>query len=165
LKFNLRSLSRKHQVFRILLFLAAFSSIQLGLALHPGDSQVAEDGYVSHLDRILIRVLRNAGFTGNVEATLEARLGRRIDPELADLGRLLFFDKIFGLHNDNSCAGCHSPAFGFGDSQPMAIGVDNNDIVGPNRRGPRNQRRSPLVSNTIFLPGPDVDSAVRGSFR
>jgi len=34
----------------------------------------------------------------------------------------------------------------------MAIGVDNNDIVGPNRRGPRNQRRSPLVPNTIFYP-------------
>src|SRR4029434_265294 len=98
------------------------------------------------------RVLRDAGFTGNVEATLEARLGRRIDPELADLGRLLFFDKILGLHGDNSCSGCHSPAFGFGDSQPMAIGVDNNDIVGPSRRGPRNQRRSPLVANTIFYP-------------
>ena len=36
--------------------------------------------------------------------------------------------------------------------QPMAIGVDNNDIVGPSRRGPRNQRRSPLVANTIFYP-------------
>jgi cytochrome c peroxidase len=34
----------------------------------------------------------------------------------------------------------------------MAIGIDNNDIVGPNRRGPRNQRRSPLVANTIFYP-------------
>ena len=75
-----------------------------------------------------------------------------IDPALADLGRLLFFDKILGLHNDNSCAGCHAPAFGFGDSQPMAIGVDNNDIVGPSRSGPRNQRRSPLLANTIFYP-------------
>ena len=83
---------------------------------------------------------------------LEARLGRSVDPELAELGRLLFFDKILGLHNDNSCAGCHAPAFGFGDSQPMAIGVDNNNVVGANRRGPRNQRRSPLVANTIFYP-------------
>ena len=133
------------------LLLAALSIITVVISMRPWDAQ-AEDDYVSHLDRILIRILRDAGFTGNVEATLEARLGRRIDPELADLGRLLFFDKILGLHNDNSCAGCHSPAFGFGDSQPMAIGVDNNDIVGPNRQGPRNQRRSPLVSNTIFYP-------------
>jgi cytochrome c peroxidase len=100
----------------------------------------------------LANVLRAAGFTGRIEETLEARLGREIDLGLADLGRLLFFDKILGLHNDNSCAGCHAPAFGFGDSQPMAIGVDNNDIVGPNRGGPRNQRRSPLVANTIFYP-------------
>ncbi|HEX6737600.1 MAG TPA: cytochrome c peroxidase, partial [Vicinamibacteria bacterium] len=35
---------------------------------------------------------------------------------------------------------------------PMAIGVQNNDVVGPNRRGPRTQRRSPAVANTIFYP-------------
>jgi cytochrome c peroxidase len=104
------------------------------------------------LDRRLAKVLAAAGFTGSVESRLEVRLGRPLDPALADLGRLLFFDKILGLHDDNSCAGCHSPAFGFGDSQPMAIGVDNNDIVGPSRHGPRNQRRSPLVANTIFYP-------------
>jgi cytochrome c peroxidase len=34
----------------------------------------------------------------------------------------------------------------------MAIGVDNNDVVGPNRRGPRNQRRSPFAANTAFYP-------------
>jgi cytochrome c peroxidase len=143
--------SRKWQALGMALFLVALSSIMVVISMHPWDAQ-AEDDFASHLDRTLIRVLRDAGFTGNVEATLEARLGRRIDPELADLGRLLFFDKILGLHGDNSCSGCHSPAFGFGDSQPMAIGVDNNDIVGPNRRGPRNQRRSPLVPNTIFYP-------------
>jgi cytochrome c peroxidase len=104
------------------------------------------------LDRRLAAVLAAAGFTGSIESTLEARLSRPIDPALADLGRLLFFDKILGLHGDNSCAGCHSPAFGFGDSQPMAIGVDNSDVVGPNRGGPRNQRRAPLVANTIFYP-------------
>jgi len=104
------------------------------------------------IDRRLAAALVRAGFTGRIESRLEARLGRPIDPARADLGRLLFFDKILGLHEDNSCAGCHSPAFGFGDSQRMAIGVDNNGVVGPNRRGPRNQRRSPLVANTIFYP-------------
>ena len=130
---------------------AALSVIAVVISIYPWDSQ-ADDDYTSRLDRTLINVLRAAGFSGKVEATLEARLGRRINPALADLGRLLFFDKILGLHGDNSCAGCHSPAFGFGDSQPMAIGVDNNDIVGPNRRGPRNQRRAPLVPNAIFYP-------------
>ena len=104
------------------------------------------------LDRRLSFVLARAGFTGRVQSTLESRLGRPIDAARADLGRLLFFDKVLGLHDDNSCAGCHAPAFGFGDSQRMAIGVDNNDVVGPDRSGPRNQRRSPLVANTVFYP-------------
>jgi len=104
------------------------------------------------VDRRLRFVLVRAGFTGQIESTLESRLGRPIDPERADLGRLLFFDKILGLHDDNYCAGCHAPAFGFGDSQRMAIGVGNNDVVGPNRGGARNQRRSTLVANTVFYP-------------
>ena len=56
------------------------------------------------------------------------------------------------LHRDNTCAGCHSPTNGFGDTQSIAIGVDNNGLVGPNRTGPRNQRRSPMVINTAFYP-------------
>jgi cytochrome c peroxidase len=103
------------------------------------------------LDAELARVLEAAGFTGTIESTLETRLGRPINRKLANLGRLLFFDNILGLHEDNSCAGCHSPTHGFGDTQSIAIGVDNNGNVGPGRTGPRNQRRSPLVINTAFL--------------
>jgi len=104
------------------------------------------------LDSALVERLRQLGFTGNVEATLENRLGRPVDPARADLGRLLWFDTIAGLNNDNSCAGCHSPTRGFGDTQSIAIGVDNNGIVGPDRRGPRNQRRTPMAINTAFYP-------------
>ena len=71
---------------------------------------------------------------------------------MADLGRNLFFDPILSLRGDNSCAGCHAPQFGFGDSQSIAIGIMNNDVVGPNRTGPRNQRRSPIVMNSAFFP-------------
>src|SRR5262245_40288374 len=106
----------------------------------------------SSLDTELGALLARAGFTGRVESTLASRLGRPIDAELADLGRLLFFDNINGLHQDNSCAGCHSPAFGFGDTGSMAIGVDSNRIAGPNRVGARNQRRAPIVANSAFFP-------------
>jgi len=92
------------------------------------------------------------GFTGRVSGTLETRLGRRIDLRLADLGRQLWFDPILALNDDNACAGCHSPTSGFGDTQPIAIGIENNGIVGPGRRGPRNQRRSPMVINSAFYP-------------
>jgi cytochrome c peroxidase len=103
-------------------------------------------------DGRLAAVLARAGFTGRIEATLEARLGRPVDTRLANLGRLLFFDPIGALHSDNACAGCHSPSAGFGDTQSIAIGIQNNHIVGQNRRGPRNQRRTPTVVNTAFYP-------------
>ena len=103
-----------------------------------------------HLDRQLEIAHRKAGFTGRIESTLEARLGRRVDQRLAEVGRQLFFDPIGGLHNDNACAGCHAPSAGFGDTQSIAIGVQNNRQVGPGRDGPRNQRRTPSVVNTAF---------------
>jgi len=106
----------------------------------------------SQLDRDLAAVLHQAGFTGRIESTLEQRIGHRIDPQLADLGRLLWFDTITGLNNDNTCAGCHSPTNGFGDTQSIAIGIQNNGIVGPHRSGPRNMRRTPMVINTAFFP-------------
>jgi cytochrome c peroxidase len=57
--------------------------------------------------------LTAAGFTGNIQDTfqqrIQANLGRKIDPRLADLGRMLWFDKIHSLHRDNTCGGCHSP--------------------------------------------------------
>ena len=103
-------------------------------------------------DQQLKTALRQAGFTGRIESTLETRLKRKLDPRLADLGRLLFFDVSGGLHLDNTCAGCHAPATGFGDTQSIAIGVQNNLVVGPNRQGPRNQRRTPSVVNAAFYP-------------
>lgn len=114
---------------------------------------VPDDG---NLDSELADVLANVGFTGNIEQIfhqrLEANLGRPINEKLANLGRLLWFEKLHSLHHDNTCGGCHSPTNGFGDSQPMAIGVQNNNLVGPDRAGPRNQRRSPLVVNTALYP-------------
>jgi len=104
------------------------------------------------LDAQVRAVLQNAHFTGKIESTLETRLGRKVNPQLADLGRLLFFDVSGGLHLDNTCAGCHAPSTGLGDTQSIAIGVQNNLVVGPHRAGPRNQRRTPSVVNTAFYP-------------
>ena len=113
------------------------------------------------LDGRLTQRMQDLGFTGRVESTLTTRLGRPLDPQLADTGRLLWFDTVTGLNGDNTCGGCHSPTNGFGDSQPIAIGIENNGVVGPDRAGPRNMRRSPSVINTAFYPKPDVELAVR----
>jgi cytochrome c peroxidase len=119
----------------------------------PGSgSSLSASVRATDADELLLGYLAQLGFTGRVASTLEARLGRRIDHQLADVGRMLWFDPIGGLNNDNTCGGCHSPTNGFGDTQPMAIGIENNGVVGPGRTGPRNQRRSPMMSNTVFYP-------------
>ncbi len=109
-------------------------------------------GGSDRLDAELHAALQQQGFTGRVEQTLTERLGRPLDPRLANVGRLLWFDTVTGLNDDNTCAGCHSPTNGFGDSQPIAIGIENNGVVGPGRSGPRNMRRAPMVLNTAFFP-------------
>jgi cytochrome c peroxidase len=138
-----------------------FASVTLSLLLacaSPAPHATESSGLSEHqehsndLDRQLEISLRKAGFTGKIEASLEARLGRPVDNRLADLGRKLFFDPLGGLHNDNTCAGCHAPSAGFGDTQSIAIGVQSNRVVGPGRMGPRNQRRTPTVVNTAFYP-------------
>ncbi|HEY3216952.1 MAG TPA: cytochrome-c peroxidase, partial [Candidatus Eisenbacteria bacterium] len=123
---------------------AAADRLAVRAGAHPEDEATLDDH--------LAAVLRRQGFTGMMEASLENRLGRRVDPRLADLGRLLWFDTITGLNDDNTCGGCHSPTAGFGDTQSIAIGIDNNGIVGPHRLGPRNQRRSPIVVNAVYYP-------------
>jgi len=128
------------------LALAAVAVVGSSAGAHP---PVAHSGA---LDAQLHWALQRAGFTGRVEESLERRLGRPIDVGLADLGRLVFFDNLAGLHEDNSCAGCHAPANGFGGSLSIAVGVDNNGVVGPGREGPYNQRRAPSVVNSGFLP-------------
>jgi cytochrome c peroxidase len=122
------------------------------LAGSPLEPVVLAAGAAPTIDAELAQVLANAGFTGTMQSQFVARLGRPVNPQLADLGRLLWFDKLLSLHHDNACGGCHSPTNGFGDSQPMAIGIQNNNVVGPRRQGPRNQRRSPLVINAAFFP-------------
>src|SRR5437016_8295845 len=104
------------------------------------------------LDRQLAALLHQNAFTGQVESSLPRRLGRALDPNLVNVGRMLWFDTITGVHDDNTCGGCHSPSNGFGDTQSIAIGVQNNNLVGPRRTGPRNQRRTPAVINTAFYP-------------
>lgn len=114
------------------------------------------------LDARLVELLKTHEFSGEVESSLTQRLGRPINNELAKLGQTLFFDSGLGMRADNSCAGCHSPTHSWGDTQPIAIGVLNGEpikdkkdfvsLVGIDRTGPRNQRRTPSVINNAFYP-------------
>jgi cytochrome c peroxidase len=104
------------------------------------------------LDAKLTSQLNAVGFNGRIQSTLVRRLGRPLNQRLANVGRLLWFDTLTGLNGDNTCGGCHSPTNGFGDTQSIAIGIENNGVVGPDRTGPRNMRRAPMVLNTAFFP-------------
>jgi cytochrome c peroxidase len=146
-----------HAMSRRPLLILAFASAALGgcsdveparTVAPAATASVASDD----LDAALRAYLTSHGFTGHIASTLETRLGRRIDRQLADIGRQLWFDPIHALNGDNSCGGCHSPTNGFGDTQPISIGIDNNRIVGPGRTGPRNQRRAPMAINAAFYP-------------
>src|SRR5438093_4366446 len=138
---------RRRIVLRVLACAAVAAGLTVALA---AQGQSGKD--LRPLDARLTERLREEGFTGRIESTLTVRLGRPIDRQLADLGRLLWFDTITGLANDNTCAGCHSPTNGFGDTQSIAIGIENNGVVGPDRTGPRNERRAPMILNSAFFP-------------
>jgi cytochrome c peroxidase len=130
-------------------FALIFACLMFGATSSAGENEARHPGDV---DQQLGITLRKLGFTGSVEKSLEQRLGRKLDRRLANVGRMLFFDQVSNLHNDNTCSGCHSPSHGFGDTLSMAIGVQSNLLVGPHRQGPRNQRRTPSVVNTPFYP-------------
>ena len=123
-------------------------------ASHDNDQNGKKQNDGQSLDKEVREALKDAGFTGDIERTFQKRikksLGRPIDPKLAELGRILWFDNLHSASRVNTCGGCHSPTNGMGDSQPMAIGVQNNNVVGPHRTGPRNQRRTPTVNTALF---------------
>ena len=123
-------------------------------------SPSCKDARETGVDRELKRLLRESGFTGKIESTLEQRLGRRLDPRLADLGRLLWFDVAGGLHSDNTCGGCHSPTNGMGDTQSIAIGIQNNGV---GRNAPNRTAESAThacSSQRSLLPSTDVEWAL-----
>src|SRR5438552_11557607 len=93
-----------HQSFRAHLKIGAtlLAALTLAFAVPVFADDDGDDN--GNLDAQVRAALRNAHFTGKIESTLETRLGRKVNPQLADLGRLLFFDVSGGLHLDNTCA-------------------------------------------------------------
>jgi cytochrome c peroxidase len=124
----------------------------------PEASAEVETLSEQYIDWWLQADLKERSFDGRIEERLIERLGRAIHQERAELGRLLFFDPITSLTGDNSCSGCHGPNSAFNDGNSIAIGVENNGVVGPGRRGPHNQRRAPTVVNAVFYPSLMWDS-------
>jgi cytochrome c peroxidase len=60
--------------------------------------------------------------------------------EKITLGRKLFFDKRLSRDGSMSCASCHDPKLGFGDSRKVAVGVG----------GRTGTRRAPRIVNRVY---------------
>ncbi len=73
----------------------------------------------------------------------------------AALGKLLFYDPILSGNKEVSCATCHHPEFGYGESLDISIGVNGNGL-GTKRvfRFPNDipfvKRNSQTIVNTAF---------------
>jgi cytochrome c peroxidase len=60
----------------------------------------------------------------------------------ADLGRLLFFEKMLSRDTSVSCASCHKPEYGFADTAAFSAGIG----------GKLTKRNTPSVLNMKFRP-------------
>lgn len=75
--------------------------------------------------------------------------------DVADLGKLLFWDPILSGEKDVSCATCHHPDFGYADGRALPIGVGGEGL-GPGRFDAQAddiglvRRNAPTVINTAF---------------
>jgi cytochrome c peroxidase len=106
----------------ILLTISAWSQAQV-----PFEERVFEAGHASLQDWIL-------------PEEVPAPQDNKLNPERAELGKMLFFDPRLSGDKNMSCATCHSPMFGWSDGLPTAKG--NKSMV--------LQRASPVITNTGY---------------
>jgi len=82
-----------------------------------------------------------------------------VDPRVAELGRLLFYDPVLSTDAETACATCHSELWGMSDGLPTSIGVGGGRLTGPGRKGGAAMtRNAPTLWNvglreTLFLDG------------
>lgn len=80
-------------------------------------------------------------------------------PQVATLGKMLFFDPRLSGKQNLSCASCHNPSFGFEVPVPGAIGATNKPLA----------RKAPTVLNAAWIPilfwdgrAPDLETQAMG---
>jgi cytochrome c peroxidase len=83
--------------------------------------------------------VQNAGLGGTQTALPSHREG--FTAQQIDLGRYLFFDPVLSGDGSISCASCHDPDQGFGDSLPRSIGIGGQQVA----------RAAPTLWNAAFL--------------
>ena len=93
-----------------------------------GDELAAETAWLSPLIAIKLELK-------NLQKSVQ-----QPSPELATMGRQIFFDKQMSANGQISCGTCHDPKRAFTDGKPLAIGLS----IGT--------RHTPTLLNTAFSP-------------
>ena len=81
----------------------------------------------------LRKYLQEAFRTHSVESLSNRKNAFKINKQIFELGRNLFFDKILSGNKNISCATCHAPSMGTGDFLPLSIGEGGRGL-GQNRQ-------------------------------
>ena len=101
----------------------------------------------------LRKYLQEAFRTHSVESLSNRKNAFKINKQIFELGRNLFFDKILSGNKNISCATCLAPSMGTGDFLPLSIGEGGRGL-GQNRQLhnakliPRNA--PPLYNRALF---------------
>ncbi|MBF9034447.1 c-type cytochrome [Rhodobacterales bacterium HKCCE2091] len=76
----------------------------------------------------------SAGATGNAPPVAPVDPGgfREVDPDMAALGQLLFFDPVLSGNRNIACATCHHPGLGTADGVALSLGEGGTGL-GPDR--------------------------------
>ncbi|NJL11808.1 MAG: cytochrome-c peroxidase [Microscillaceae bacterium] len=56
----------------------------------------------------------------------------KMSPEMAQLGKMLFFDPILSGNNQRACASCHQPEKAFTDGRVKSLAFDGQNSIGRN---------------------------------
>lgn len=104
------------------------------------------------ISMVLLKII---GFTGLNAAELDVIKGQYkrptaiafpedalFSPQVATLGKMLFFDPRLSGKQNLSCASCHNPSFGFEVPVPGAIGSANTPLA----------RKAPTLLNAAWIP-------------
>jgi len=127
-------------------FLRGVMMLAVGMVLYAGDGATSAE-----LDDLKARYKRPTAIPFPEAAPYS--------PQLATLGKMLFFDPRLSGKQNLSCASCYNPSFGFEVPVPGAIGATNTPLG----------RKAPTVLNAAWIPtlfwdgrAPDLETQAMG---
>ncbi|EDM76067.1 Di-haem cytochrome c peroxidase [Plesiocystis pacifica SIR-1] len=110
----------------------------------------------------------NPALVADVRALLDEHdispyaLPEPIRPELVELGRALFHDKILSGSHDVSCGTCHNPTLGLTDRRPLMSGVGGHGLGLDREDGQVGGRHTQALFNLHSLDTLAIDGKVAG---